>query len=66
MSKKQTPAAEPVAAVAEQPQTPAAEPVAAVAEQPQTGGCWIRNPDGSLSRDPAEHREENKLEEQAS
>jgi|GEM_PF-2077114 len=22
---------------------------------PASGGCWVRNPDGSLSPDPAEH-----------
>jgi hypothetical protein len=23
-------------------------------EQPQLGGCWLRQPDGTLIRDPAE------------
>jgi hypothetical protein len=56
MSKKQTPPVEPVAAVAAAPAD----------EQPKTGGCWIRNADGSLSRDTAEHPEEaEKAEEQA-
>lgn len=42
--------------------TPAAAPSAAPAPAPEllptSGGCWIRNPDGSLSRDLSEHPDE--------
>ena len=57
MTKKQTPPAEAAAAAAA---------TATADEQPNTGGCWIRNADGSLSRDLAEHPEDApKTEEKA-
>lgn len=30
-------------------------PAPAELPMPTSGGAWIRNPDGTLSRDPAEH-----------
>ena len=33
------------------------QPVDAPLPMPTTGGSWIRQPDGSLVRDPAEHPE---------
>lgn len=44
-------AAAPVAA----PETPAAP---APLPMPSVGGCWVRHPDGTLSRDLSEHPEE--------
>lgn len=46
---------------------PAAAPAEAPAEapalaMPTTGGAWIRNPDGTLTRDPTEHPAENTQE----
>lgn len=45
MAKTSTTAAAPAA-----PEQPLA--------MPTTGGCWTRNPDGSLSRDLSEHPDE--------
>lgn len=45
MAKTTAPTAAPAPAPAEAPALP----------MPTRGGAWIRNPDGTLSRDPAEH-----------
>ncbi|MFN3303044.1 MAG: hypothetical protein ACK44A_04915 [Roseateles sp.] len=40
------------------PAAPAAAPTPAEPlTLPTTGGCWVRNPDGTLSRDLSEHPE---------
>ena len=35
-------------------QAPTAQPELPL-PMPTRGGCWVRNPDGSLTSDPAEH-----------
>ena len=41
------------------PRAPRAAPAPELPPElpPAEGGCWIRQPDGSLVRDPAEHPE---------
>ncbi len=48
-----TPSTPPIA-----PPAPAPAPAAAATPalpMPTSGGAWLRNPDGSLTRDPTEH-----------
>jgi len=54
MSRKTADAEAPAADI----EAPAAEPVTAPEQLPQKGGCFIRNPDGTLTRDPAFHGEQ--------
>jgi hypothetical protein len=48
--------------MATKPSQPAAAPAAPAQAQdlplPASGGCWVRNPDGTLSRDLSEHPDE--------
>lgn len=46
------------AVTAPAPSTATESAQAPALEMPASGGCWVRNPDGSLSRDLIEHPEE--------
>lgn len=52
------PTRKPTAMAKTTPAAPAAAPTPAEPlTLPTTGGCWVRNPDGTLSRDLSEHPE---------